>query len=247
VLLAEPPRSPYDLNFVLFGIPVRVHPFFWLVCLLFGLSGSRSDPMSVLLWVIVVFVSILIHEMGHAIAIRAHGWQPSITLHGMGGLASYRPTRRTASSEIAISLAGPAAGFLFAAFIVTLISAAGHAVRFDWRSLPGLPVQFEFFENRRTNLLIYYLLDVNIFWGLVNLLPVMPLDGSHVARELLEAQSPGNGLRRSLMVSLWVGAAMALYAVTRMQSGYVALMFGFLAYNSYSALQSFGRGFGGRW
>ncbi len=247
MLLSEPPRSPYDLNFVLFGIPVRVHPFFWLVCLLFGLNGSRSDPMSVLLWVIAVFVSILIHEMGHATAIRAHGWQPSITLHGMGGLASYRPTRRTTSSEIMIALAGPAAGFLFATFVLAMILAVGHAVRFDWRSMPHFPVDFEPFANRRMNFFIDNLLFINIFWGMVNLLPVMPLDGSHVARELLEAQSPGNGLRRALMVSLWVGAAMALYAITRMQDGYVALMFGYLAYNSYAALQSFGRGFGGRW
>jgi Zn-dependent protease len=246
VLLSEPPRSPYDLNFVLFGIPVRVHPLFWLVSLLFGLNGSRSEPMSVLLWVIAVFVSILIHEMGHAIAIRAHGWQPSITLYGMGGLASYRPSRRTTSSEIAIALAGPAAGFLFAALIAAAIAASGHAVYFDWRELPQLPVKFEPYDNMRTTLLIYYLLVINVFWGLVNLLPVVPLDGSHVARELLNVQFPGDGVRRSLYVSLCVAAAVALYAITRMKDGYMAFMFGYLAYISYTALQSFGRGFGGR-
>jgi Zn-dependent protease len=244
VFLPEPPRTPYDLSFVLFGIPVRVHPMFWLVCLLFGMNG-RSEPMGVLLWVVAVFVSILIHEMGHALAIRAHGWQPAITLHAMGGLASYRPTRRTTSSEIAIALAGPVAGFLFAAFVLALISAAGHAVYFDWRALPHDPVDFEPFANRRVNIFINYLLFINIFWGLVNLLPVLPLDGSHVARELLAVQSPGDGLRQSLVVSLVVGAAMALYAVTRMHDNYVAIMFGYLAYNSYAMLQSFGGPFGG--
>ena len=248
VFLAEPPRSPYDLNFVLFGIPVRVHPFFWLISLLFGLNGGRPDPMSVLLWVVAVFISILVHEMGHAVAIRSHGWQPSITLHAMGGLASYRPTRRTTSSEITIALAGPVAGFLLAGFVVALIAAAGHAVYFDWRALPHIPVDYERFANRRTNLFINYMLFINVFWGLVNLLPVMPLDGSHVARELLEVQNPGNGLRHGLMLSLYVGAAMALYAIVKMQDNYVALMFGYLAYNSYAALQSFGRGpGGGRW
>jgi hypothetical protein len=109
VILSEPARTPYDLNFSLLGIPVRVHPMFWLVALLLGFRGNPK-PQELVLWVAVVFVSILVHELGHALAARAHGWEPWITLHGFGGLASYRPTRQTPRSRILITLAGPAPG-----------------------------------------------------------------------------------------------------------------------------------------
>ena len=70
MLFTEPNRTPYDLRFNLFGIPVRVHPLFWLVAAILG-AGSDPDPIELLLWIGTVFVSILIHEMGHALAARA--------------------------------------------------------------------------------------------------------------------------------------------------------------------------------
>lgn len=245
-MFSEPPRSPYDLQFSLLGIPVRVHPYFWLVSLVLGLTGSTADPVNMLFWVLAVFISILVHEMGHALAIRAHGWQPWITLYGMGGLASYRATRRTHRSEILIALAGPVAGFVLAAFILAAIMAARHEVQFDWRSFPRLPVWFEEFPNQRLNGFVWDLLYVNIFWGMLNLLPVVPLDGSHVAREVLELQFPGDGLRRALLVSLFVAVAMAIYAIAKMKQPYICMMFAYLAYNSYAALQAWSHrgGFG---
>ncbi len=106
MLFNEPSRTAYDLNFSLLGIPVRVHPFFWLVTLLLGLGANR-EPSFMLVWVGACFVSILVHEMGHALAAQAHGWHPWITLHGFGGLASYQPTYHSTSSQLLITLAGP--------------------------------------------------------------------------------------------------------------------------------------------
>ena len=88
MLFTEPPRTQYDVRFSVAGIPVRVSPFFWLVTLLFGASGG-TDAVGLLTWVAVVFVSILIHEMGHALVQRYYGWEPSIILYQMGGLATY--------------------------------------------------------------------------------------------------------------------------------------------------------------
>src|SRR5262249_21254431 len=150
VLLTEPPRTPYDLRFHLFGIPVRVHPLFWLVALVLGMGG-KAEPADMIMWVGVVFVSIVVHEMGHALAARAHGWEPWITLYGMGGLASYQPTYYSPRSRILITLAGPMAGFVFAGGIIGAIAASRHAIRFEW--MPGwpLPVIWEPFESSRTN------------------------------------------------------------------------------------------------
>src|SRR6185295_15431809 len=76
MLIGEPPPTQADIHFRLFGIPVRVHPFFWIVTLILGMGGFRSgpaDPVETFVWVAVVFVSILVHELGRATMQRVYG------------------------------------------------------------------------------------------------------------------------------------------------------------------------------
>ena len=82
------------------------------------------------------------------------------------------------------------------------------------------------------------LLWVNIFWGLINLVPVFPLDGGNVSRQLLLQADPMNGVRRSLWISVIAGALVAIAGLLLLRSIYMALLFGFLAFQSYQALQS---------
>jgi Zn-dependent protease len=244
VILSEPPRTRYDLNFDLIGIPVRVHPLFWLVAVILGARGN-DEPKQLLLWVATVFVSILIHELGHALAARWYGWEPWITLHGFGGLASYRPTHRTATSQILISLAGPAAGFLFATILVGLVVASGHRVAFGWPDFV-LPVIFEPYKSDALNWLLIDLLYVNIFWGLVNLLPIYPLDGGQISQEVFQLANPREGLRLSLMLSIGLAVGAGALVLVKWQDTFLALFCGFLAYNCYTILQSTtGGGWGG--
>jgi membrane-associated protease RseP (regulator of RpoE activity) len=217
------------------GIPVRVHPFFWAAVVLLGLRGNQK-PLHMLLWVGACFVSILIHELGHALAARAHGWQPWITLHGFGGLASYRPTYHSAASQLLITFAGPGAGFVFAALIVACIAISGHDVRFDPSFDFGLPLTWTSFRGNAQRL-IEDLLYINIFWGLVNLLPVYPLDGGQIARTLLELLNPHDGVRQSLWLSLITAAGLAILALARLGDQFLAIFFGYLAYVSYATLQ----------
>lgn len=247
MLLAEPPRSQFDLNFSLLGIPVRIHPFFWVVALLMGLSTSEK-PDRMLIWVGVVLVSILVHEFGHALTARSYGWPPAITLHGFGGLASYRPTYHSARSQILITAAGPGAGFLFAALILALIAASGHEVQFDREFSSVLPIRFQLYDSMPMNILLFDLLYVNIFWGLVNLLPVYPLDGGQVAREVLGLVNPADSVRQSLWLSVIVAAVVAVLAFTRLNDKFIAIFFAYLAYTSYSTLKAYfgpGGGLGG--
>jgi Zn-dependent protease len=241
VFLAEPPRSQYDLHFHVLGIPVRVHPFFWLTALLLGLSGS-SEPAAMLIWVGVVFVSILVHELGHALAARSQGFEPWITLYAMGGLASYQPSRQSPASRIFITFAGPLAGFLFALVIVGVISASGHTIRAVWKPSWPLPVVWEPYQTDRSNRIIFDLLYVNIFWGLINLLPIYPLDGGQISRELLGLNDRGNGIHQSLWLSVICAAAMAVVAIVKMHDQFLAFFFGYLAYISFQGLQSSSRG-----
>jgi stage IV sporulation protein FB len=71
-----PPPTRFDLRFSILGFPVRVHPLFWVIALLLG-SGS-GNLFYMLLWVIGVFISILIHELGHALAFRRYGQEAEI-------------------------------------------------------------------------------------------------------------------------------------------------------------------------
>ena len=79
-----PPPTRFDLRFSIAGIPVRVHPLFWLIAILFG--SSSGSIVSILSWVVAIFVSILIHELGHAFAMRRYGQGSHIVLHFAGGL-----------------------------------------------------------------------------------------------------------------------------------------------------------------
>jgi stage IV sporulation protein FB len=194
-----------------------------------------------LIWIGVVFVSILVHELGHALAARSYGWQPWITLHGFGGLASYRPTYRSPVAQILISFAGPFAGFFFAGLILLVLRATGHALYAGWpHSI--LPVEFDRFESPGLNRLVFYLLYVNVFWGLVNLLPIWPLDGGRISQEVLSLVNPREGLQMALWLSIFVAAGAGLLAWTRLEDVYLTLFCGYLAYNSYVALQAYGGG-----
>jgi Zn-dependent protease len=110
------------MSFRLFGINVEVQISFWITSLLFGLYGQ--DPAvprgaGVVIWVAVVFVSVLLHELGHAFAMMRHGILPEITLYAMGGLTYNRssvPLRRR--DQVIISLAGPFAGFLLGGLVI---------------------------------------------------------------------------------------------------------------------------------
>jgi len=254
LLIGEPAPTQGDLHFRLFGIPVRVHPFFWVATVLLGLGGN-PEPVGVLIWVVVVFVSILVHEFGHAFTQRYFGGHPWVTLYSFGGLASCNDCDRSPRAQLLISLAGPAAGFLFAAVVVAVVWITGNVIGFAVNSdrvdpgqfgLERLLVQslavfvayFQPYQSTPLNDAIGSLLQVNILWGLINLLPIYPLDGGQVARELFTLKNARSGIIQSLQLSVGAAALVAAYALFR-GSFYMCLMFGFLAYGSYQTLQQY--------
>lgn len=254
MLLVEPPPSQGDLHFRLFGIPVRIHPYFWLVSLIMGV-GQETPPQEVLLWIVAVAVSIVIHELGHAIVQRRFGGRPRIVLYGMGGLAICEDCDRSTRSQILISLAGPFAGFAFALLILALLSVAGHGLailvgdRLIYSSgsignargvsMLGVGIYLAPFANNYTQHMIFNFLYINILWGLVNLLPIYPLDGGRVAREVCQIGHPRTGIVLSLRISMFAAAAMAVVGLVMWQSIFTALLFGYLAYSNYQTLEAY--------
>jgi stage IV sporulation protein FB len=241
MLLGEPPRTQGDLNFRLLGVPVRIHPLFWLVALL--LNYRAPDLPSLLLWVVAVMVGVLIHEFGHATMMRVYGFYPWITLYGMGGLASYHPGSytvrgRSTLAQVLIAAAGPAAGFLAAGLILLGVRAAGYQVAAGF--FGGIPVvAFQPLPLTPLDLFLRYLLQVCVYWGLLNLLPIVPLDGGQIASQMLLAVNPSNGQRQALMLSVVVAVLMAAMSLMRWNDMFLGLLFGYMAYGSYQALQAY--------
>jgi Zn-dependent protease len=244
-LFQPPPPTQYDLRFSIAGIPVRVHPLFWLIALLLG---SSTDLLQLPIWVFVVFVSILIHELGHALAMRRYGQPSQIILHFAGGLTVPEPVSWGSgwtnvslrpNQEIFISLAGPGAGFLLAALVVVGATISGGSIITNWLfGVIPLPVAALMpIGGRVLSLLVTMLLWVNVFWGLINLLPVYPLDGGNVSRYLLLQADPIDGVRKSLWISVIAGGLVAIAGLLILRSVYMALLFGLLAFQSYQSLQ----------
>jgi Zn-dependent protease len=171
-----------------------VHAVFFLTALFFGLFVR--DPLKLVSWVAVVFVSVMVHELGHAAMGLAFGLEPQIDLHGLGGTTSWS-TERTLSTarRVAISLAGPFAGFALAALVYWGPHLAHIALGLD------LAPQTELGDFARRNLLW-----VNTRWGLLNLLPMLPLDGGNVMTQLLQGLTGGRGERPARVVSIVVAA-----------------------------------------
>jgi len=240
-----PPPSRGVLRFSLFRTPIQVQPWFWLSLLM--MSGSQDSALA-LMWVGVCFVSILAHELGHVFAFRAFGQEADVVLYGFGGLTI--PRRNVPMStlqRVVISIAGPAAGFALAIAIIAVAISYGARVQLAFHSLiiptiraviaPASSDPASRMTNFRWNVLLNDLLYVNVYWGLVNLLPVYPLDGGQVSRALFQGSGPVVGARRSLILSFATAATLvAIGLLTR--SIFLALMFGLLAAGNVQAFQS---------
>lgn len=221
------------MGFRLFGVNVEIRFTFWLTTLLLGpgLSG-KLEPRYALVWTAVVFVSVLVHEFGHAIAVKLQKLDPEIELHGMGGTTRYRvllPLSRRA--EIFISLAGPFAGFLLAAlvFAVDHFFLHTHYVSFRRGWYPFTPYP----GSGDVAYVVMQALWVNVGWGLVNLIPALPFDGGHV----LEAALGPRRVRTALIISLGVSVAVAALFMVR-GLFWAAILFGMSALHAVRRLQN---------
>jgi Zn-dependent protease len=194
--------------------------------------------------------------MAHALAQRHFGGESRITLYGMGGLAASRGCDPGTKSQVSIALAGPAAGFALAFLVMVLARLAGHSLGYtspwgdpirqahlggggiQWLSTPVGNFYWQAFASSQLNFLMRQLLWVNILWGCVNLLPIYPLDGGQVARELCQLWNPRAGILWSLQISMFCAAGMGLLGILS-QELFIAIFFGYFAYTSYQTFRAY--------
>jgi Zn-dependent protease len=236
-MLVEPGQTNFDLHFRLFGTPVRVHPFFWLFTAILGWDAiDRPDGLILLfIWVVTCFLSVLLHEFGHVWAGKLFGSRDSyIVLYSFGGLAVGSREVSHRWQRIIVSLAGP--GIQLALY--------GLLRLWLWSVSPETLARVP----DRALIMLLMLLTINLIWPLFNLVPVWPLDGGMVTRDVCTAASPRNGLQFSLGLSIGVAAFIAIHALIARSrpdfqipylptDPYVAILFGLLAYQSWQLLQ----------
>jgi stage IV sporulation protein FB len=209
------------LRFRLFGIPFEISPYFWLGSILLGGLGrdftSKDALLRLAVWVGCVFVSIVAHELGHALVGRRYGARPQVVLHGMGGVTFLPGAYFTRGRSILVSLAGPAFGFALFFLVQIFIRTV------DLQMLnPGS------LGNYLLVLSLIYLSFINGFWTLFNLLPILPLDGGQVCRDVL---GPSR-FHITRLIGATVGAIICVLAAMNGQI-FIAIFLGFLAYSNF--------------
>jgi len=205
------------------GIPIRIHYTFLLVlpflAYAFGqnfvaaarLGGVpaatlRGPPWAWgLLVALLLFASVLVHELAHSFYALSHGGRVrSITLLMIGGVSELTQPPARPAEEAWMALAGPATSIaLGLAFLVLLRLSGGFG---------GFPARFT----------LTYLAELNLFLGVFNLLPAFPMDGGRVVRGLLERS---RGPIRATQIAATLGKLFAaLFAIWGFLGGNLLLV-----------------------
>jgi Zn-dependent protease len=228
-------------HFRIFGIPIRVEPFFVIVAALFGI---RIEPLWVVFaWVVIVFVAVLVHELGHALTYKLLGQRSAIVLHGFGGFTVPTGGGRQVLSKTKSVLVSVSGSFVQ----LVLVGLPAWYILYRTNVFESQPL---FFTDgsvaddpwtywRATGdegfswvPIAYYTQFVGIWWAVFNLFPIRPLDGGHVAETLL-------GFENACKLSIGAAIVAAFLAFRLTNFGFLALIyFGLFAYMNYRDLKA---------
>jgi Zn-dependent protease len=175
----------------IFGTTITLDFSFLILIVFFVMTYIQAAGMRyALLWIPVLLISILFHELAHAATIGALGFGPSsIVLAGMGG-ATYNERNARPWQDLLISAAGPLSSFLLA-FLVTQLFANVPVASRDPFLAALLPL----------------LARANWWWGIFNLLPIGPLDGNGILRNFFRLFLRE---RPAFIISIWISMIVGL-------------------------------------
>jgi stage IV sporulation protein FB len=194
-------------------IPVAIHPLFWLFAGFIGWINS-GQLFGALIWVAIIFFSVLLHEFGHALTAVFFHQKAQIQLVALGGLTSYEGPKLKFWQQFLIVLNGPLFGF--ALFLgATFVLHHSETLSPLWHHI-----------FRATQI-------ANLFWTVVNLLPVLPLDGGQLLRILLEAAFGLKGYKASLLIGALLSTLIALgfFWIGQMLAGAFFFLFAFQGFD----------------
>jgi Zn-dependent protease/CBS domain-containing protein len=165
------------------GIGIYVHATFLILPVWVGVDGYRrggtAGALDAVLFILAVFATVVLHELGHALTARRYGIHTrDITLLPIGGVARLERMPREPKQEFLIAIAGPAVNVVIATILFLVLSATGGVSEaFAAANAPDGEFVFSSFAAG--------LLRVNILLVLFNLIPAFPMDGGRVLRAIL--------------------------------------------------------------
>lgn len=201
-------------------IPVTIQPLFLLLVVALGWLNS-FNVTGTALWIAIITLSVLAHEYGHALTAILFGQKATIELSGLGGLTTRLGPRLKLWQEFLVVLNGPLVGillFLGSAQILRTLSMESESLASD------------FFTG-----MVY----VNLFWTIVNLLPVYPLDGGHLLRIILESLFGVGGIKFSFLISMLAGVSGGIFFFSygMLLPGVLFFMFTFESYRNWQEIR----------
>ena len=191
------------------GIPIRIHITFFLILLLgayqwFGLTGTLNGAVFGVALMILLFVCVTLHELGHGLVARAFGVPVrEIVLLPLGGIARMGKNPEKPTHELWIAIVGPAVNVIIAILLLVPLGLAVAPSLLNSRGL--LPADLGNTPSLSTALL--WLLAANVSLVVFNLIPAFPLDGGRIMRALLAMFM---GYRKATRVAAAIGQFIAI-------------------------------------
>ncbi|MBJ7450126.1 MAG: site-2 protease family protein [Parachlamydiales bacterium] len=196
--------------------PITINPLFWLFAAFIGWTFTENLTGTIVCMIVVV-ISLIVHEAGHALTAKAFGQDVRIHISFFGGVTLREGPKLSLWKEFLIVLAGPAAGFALWGFTIFL-----------GKNLPQIsPIVY-------TALVFSYF--INLYWTLLNLIPVGPLDGGRLLSIVLESIFGVRGVKAALYIGVGVGIATAIFAAY-MNQIYVAILFVLITFETAKSIK----------
>jgi Zn-dependent protease len=192
-----------------YGIEVRIHFSFLLLLAFFWF---QSGTLQSVLFILILFTCVLLHEFGHAFAARAFGIRTQdITLYAIGGVARLNRIPDKPWQELIVAIAGPMVNVVIYAALIIFVTNVTAGFQ-----------QIEYLESPRIELLAR-VAEANKLLVFFNLLPAFPMDGGRILRALLAMVLP---YARATQIAAWIGQGLAVVlAILGLKYGAPLLIF----------------------
>lgn len=240
------------LQFVLFNIPVSIHPSSWIILALLGLSmgsGEEGALQSILIFIVVGMLTILAHEFGHALVGRAYTRvTPYIEIGGMGGVTHHPVGMPNRKSQFMMVLAGPMASFVLGLGFALLMGILVGNLRAGFYCYLCEPLDFIFNFNVPEDVqfsiiqaiqngslplagLNFFFISFMIcfWWTVFNLFPIFPMDGGQLL--LTASKQP----RMTAIIGLVLSVLLAIHFVSH-GGIFMTMLMGYFAWINWKIL-----------
>lgn len=197
-------------------IPIAIHPLFWLIALFIGWMWTMSLVGSITC-LLIILGSVLFHEFGHALTAMAFGQKARIELAAFGGFTYREGAKLSLPKEFLVVLNGPITG------LILFVGAY-------------LLQHFVVIENEALNFAVRFTMIANLFWTIINLVPVLPLDGGHLLSIILEAIFGFKGIKMAIVVGLVISVVISIVFFA-MGMFLVGALFLILTFESFRSLR----------